>query len=150
MVESDIVEPVEVSLVVEGVQDGDSVRSILEISDRVREEHGLAVRVEIVSNVALEPLTGWVYTLSHSPDPLSISSVQGENNYIVLRNGPHVRVIITGSYSEESIERALVEAALQALAHNSGLESLESVSERSRSDPGSFASGEYITAFSTA
>jgi hypothetical protein len=146
MRELDAIAPIEVSLIVEDVQDADSVRSILEISDKVREEYGLAVRVDTVSSVAMEPLTGWVHTLSRLLDFSSVGDVRGEGGYVILRDGSHVRVIVTGACTEESLEKALVEAALQALAHSntSEMEPLDDNSDRLRGDPGSFASGEYV------
>jgi hypothetical protein len=146
----DAVMPVEVSLIIEGGRDEGSLKSILEISDKLREEYGLAVRVDMVSSVVMEPLAGWIHTLSYPLDPLRLDGAQEEEGYIILKDGSHVRVIITGACTEESLEKALVEAALQALARgNNGFESPDGSSDKLRSDPGSFASGEYI-AFSAA
>jgi len=146
MRETSTTAPIEITLIVEGAQDANSVRFLLEVADKIREEYGLAIRVDMTSNVAFEPLMGWVHMFPNPLGPLSTSySSPGDTGYVILKDGSQVRVVIRGSCDKQNLERALVEAALQALAREEGdLEAFEESRNKLGSDPGSFAAGEYV------
>jgi hypothetical protein len=123
-----------------GDADEESVRKILEAADRVRNEFGISIRIDVASTLEFNPLFGWMHNITIA-DTVDLN----EGSYVILRDGPSVDVVFVKEPQDEyEIEGALTEAAVAALSGGQIGSTGKSETPLARRDPDTFAAGEYV------